>query len=56
MVKRAFAPTGKEITLNLLRKITISELVDHDALKKNKKLADDMGHSVNVQQTVYLKD
>ena len=56
MVKRAFAPTGKEITLNLLRKITISELVDHEALKKNKKLADDMGHSVNVQQTVYLKD
>ena len=55
LIKRAFAPTNKEITLNLLRKITISELVDTDAIKKNKKLADDMGHSVNVQQTVYLK-
>jgi len=55
MVKRAFAPTGKDITLNLLRKITISELVDHDAIKKNQQLAKDMNHSVNVQQTVYLK-
>jgi len=56
MVTRAFSPTGKKITLNLLRKITISELVDSDAIKKNQKLANDMGHSVNVQQTVYLKE
>jgi len=56
MVKRAFSPTGKEITLNLLRKITISELVDTEAIKKNQKLASDMGHSVQVQQTVYLKE
>ena len=56
MIAKVFKPTGKQITLNLLRKITISELVDHEAIKKNKKLAEQMGHSVNVQQSVYLKD
>ena len=56
LIKKAFAPTKKEITLNLLRKITISENVDMEAVKKSKKLAEEMNHSVKMQQTVYFKD
>jgi len=56
MIAKVFAPSGKQITLNLLRKITISELIDMDAIKKNKKLAKDMGHSTNIQQSVYYKE
>jgi len=56
MIAKVFAPSGKQITLNLLRKITISELIDMDAIKKNKKLAKEMGHSTNIQQSVYYKE
>ena len=56
MIAKVFAPSGKQITLNLLRKITISELIDMDAIKKNKKLAREMGHSTNIQQSVYYKE
>ncbi len=56
MITKIFKPSGKQITLNLLRKITISELIDMDAIKKNKKLAKEMGHSTNIQQSVYYKE
>ena len=56
MVTNAFKPTGKNITLNLIRKIYISENIDKQAIEKSKKLAEDMGHSVATQQLVYHKD
>ena len=56
MITKVFKPTGKQITINLLRSIYITENVDIDAVKKSQKLADDMGHSVKIQQTVYYKD
>lgn len=44
----------KKISVNMIRKIYISENVDLEAEKRRKKLAEDMGHSKNVQLT-YIK-
>lgn len=56
MISKVFAPTGKNITINLLRSIYISENVDLDVVKKNAKIADAMMHSTDVQQSVYYKE
>jgi len=56
MISKVFAPTGKNITINLLRSIYISENVDLDVVKKNKKIADAMMHSTSIQQSVYYKE
>jgi len=53
-IKKVFAPTKKDITLNLLRHIYISENIDLDAMKKQKKLAESMLHSSD-QQIDYAK-
>jgi hypothetical protein len=53
-IKKVFEPTKKDITLNLLRHIYISENIDLEAMKKQKKLADDMLHSAD-QQVDYAK-
>ena len=53
-ITKAFLPSGKNISLNLLRKIWISESVDLEALKRRKKLAHDMQHSLAVQEG-YIK-
>jgi len=53
-ITKAFLPSGKNISLNMLRKIYISEHIDLDIIKKRKELADAMGHSVDVQ-TSYIK-
>jgi hypothetical protein len=53
-IKKVFEPSKKDITLNLLRHIYISENIDLEAMKKQKKLADDMLHSAD-QQVDYAK-
>jgi len=53
-ITKAFLPSGKNISLNMLRKIYISEHIDLDIIKKRKELADAMGHSVDTQ-TTYIK-
>ena len=55
LITKVFAPTEKNVTINLLRSIYISEKVDIDAVKKNKNIADDMMHTVNTQQKIYYK-
>ncbi len=55
-ITRIFKPTGKNITINLLRSIYISENVDMKALKKSEELAKDMMHSPAVQKGIYYKD
>ncbi len=56
MISRIFAPTGKNITINLLRSIYISENVNVEVVKKNEMIADAMMHSTSVQQGIYFKD
>jgi hypothetical protein len=53
-ITKAFAPSNKNITLNLLRKFWISENVDLEALKRRKALANSMQHSLDVQEQ-YIK-
>jgi hypothetical protein len=53
-ITKAFAPSNKNITLNLLRKFWISESVDLEALKRRKALANSMMHSLDVQEG-YIK-
>ena len=54
-ITRIFKPTGKNITINLLRHIFISNNVDMDALKKAESLAEQMHHSTSTQQNIYYK-
>jgi len=56
MISRIFAPTGKNITINLLRSIYISENVNVEVVKKNEMIANAMMHSTSVQQGIYYKD
>ena len=56
MVTLAFKPSGKIISVSLLRSIYISENINLDAIKKAKQMAKDMMHTTNVQQSVYLKE
>ena len=56
MITKVFAPTKKNITINLLRSIYISENVNIDAIKASEKMANDMMHSTSVQKTIYYKD
>tara|TARA_R100000654_G_scaffold32892_5_gene57925 strand:- start:2199 stop:3122 length:924 start_codon:yes stop_codon:yes gene_type:complete len=53
-IKKTFKPSGKDIGLNLLRHIYISEHIDLDAMKKQKELASQMMHS-GEQQIDYAK-
>ena len=55
-INKIFRPSGKEITVNLLRNIYVSENIDLEAVKKANKLAEDMNHTVGTQQSVYLKE
>ena len=54
-ISRAFAPTNKKITLNLIRKIIISETTECHHVSKAQELAKDMKHSISTQQNFYLK-
>jgi hypothetical protein len=55
-IKVLFKKTGKEVTVNLLRNIYVSEHINIDVLKKNQEIADSMNHSTGTQQSVYLKE
>lgn len=55
-IKKIFKKTGKEITINLLRNIFVTENVNLDVLKKNQEIADAMNHTTGTQGTVYLKE
>lgn len=54
-ITKIFKPTGKNITLNLLRNIYVSENIDLDSVKKAKEIAAAMDHSESTQKSVYLK-
>ena len=54
-ITKIFKPTGKSITLNLLRNIYVSENIDLEAITKAKEIANSMDHSQSIQQSVYLK-
>ena len=55
-IHNIFRPSGKEITVNLLRNIYVSQNIDLEAVKKAHQLAEDMNHTVGTQQSVYLKE
>jgi hypothetical protein len=54
LIPRAFAETGKHVTLNIIRHVYISEKVDIDAVKSCNTLAANMMHS-NATQLNYAK-
>jgi len=49
-ITKAFFFTDKKVTLNLLRHIYISSKIDLDAIKASKKMAEDMMHSIGMQE------
>lgn len=53
-VPKAFEPSGKKITLNIIRHIWISDNIDYKVLEKNAELADQMCHSPSTQKN-YIK-
>lgn len=55
-ITKIFKPSGKNITLNLLRNIYVSENIDLEAVKKAKEIAAAMDHSEATQKSVYLKE
>lgn len=60
LLNKVFEVTGKKLSSTILRKIFISNEKDilnyKKTLEKSKKIAADMGHSLDVQQNVYCKD
>jgi len=48
-IKKVFEPTGKNITVNMLRHIFISEKYPKDKIDEREEDAKKMGHSVNMQ-------
>jgi len=55
LVPNVFLPSGKHITISLLRKIWISEKVDGSKAENNKQLAKSMLHSSDTQYNTYYK-
>jgi len=53
-LNKIFAPTGKNISVTMLRHIYLSNEFPAQA-QKMKELADQMGHSVATQQNIYVK-
>tara|TARA_E500000318_G_scaffold69897_1_gene64675 strand:+ start:17976 stop:18869 length:894 start_codon:yes stop_codon:yes gene_type:complete len=54
-ITKIFKPSGKNITLNLLRNIYVTENIDLEAVKKAKEIAEAMDHTEATQKSVYLK-
>ena len=50
LITSSFKFTGKSVTLNLLRHIYISSKIDLDQIKAQKKMANDMMHSIGMQE------
>ena len=55
-LSRIMKPSGKNITINLLRSIYISENMNMEAIKASEKMANDMMHSTSVQKNIYYKE
>ena len=55
LITSVFKATGKQITINLLRSMYISQNIDMEAINAAKTLADAMGHSTATQQKIYFK-
>jgi len=53
-LNKIFAPTGKQISVTMLRHIYLSNEFKPQA-QKMKDLADQMGHSIATQQNIYVK-
>ena len=51
LLPQIFEPTGKQVSLNILRHVYISEAIDIDQIKAQEKLAKQMMHSPDEQQT-----
>ena len=51
LIPQIFEPTGKQVSLNILRHVYISEAIDIDQIKAQEKLAKQMMHSPDEQQT-----
>ena len=49
-IPKVFKDTGKNVTLNIIRHVFVSENVDLDAVKKHKQLASQMMHSGALQE------
>lgn len=49
IIKKVFTSGDKSLSLNMLRHVYISDKVNTSKLKKNKKIASDMGHSLSMQ-------
>jgi len=55
-ITQAFKPSGKHVTINLLRSIYISENVDMKAIQASEDLASQMMHSSLIQKKIYYKE
>ena len=56
LISQIFKIKGKEISLNLIRSIFVSETFPKEVSEKQKNTATRMGHSVAVQNNVYSKN
>lgn len=56
LIPQVFKDTGKNITLNIIRHVFVSENVDLEAVKKHKDLANKMMHSSGLQEEYAKND
>ena len=49
MITKIFAATGKQVSINIIRHVYISENVDMEAVKKSKEMAKSMLHDTSTQ-------
>ena len=49
-IKKTFSPTGKEISINIIRHVFITEHFPVQNEKKREEIADKMMHSINTQK------
>jgi len=54
-IPKVFEPTGKNITINSLRHIFISENISGDFLTEKTAISEAMHHSVSTQEKYRLK-
>jgi len=55
LIPKAFEKIGKNITVNLIRHIWVTENCDIEKIKKNKELSKEMCHSLNTQENYFKK-
>ena len=48
-ITKIFAATGKQVSINIIRHVYISENVDMEAVKKSKEMAKSMLHDTSTQ-------